>query len=79
MFAQLMLLGMIACFVANVAAYCECGYSTDISLGSVMTTTYVFTDVIESDFIHLKNVEIDTDWSIQNYNVSASAARGPYG
>jgi hypothetical protein len=78
MLAQLILLAMIACFVANVAAYCECGYSTDISLGSAIAP-HVFTDVIESDFFHLKNVEIDTDWSVQNYNVSAPAARGPYG
>jgi hypothetical protein len=76
--AHFMLLGIIASFVANAAAYCECGYSTEISVGSV-PNTYIFTDVIESDFFHIKNVEIDSDWSIQNYNISASAARGPYG
>ena len=59
-------------------AYCECGYTTQITVGSV-TTIYLFTDLIESDFLHIPDVKKDTDWSIQSYNVTASAARGPFG
>ncbi len=78
MFAQSILLGMIAFFTGNAVAFCECGYSTSITVGAV-TNTYIFTDVIESDFLHIKDVELDTDWSVQSYTVSASSARGPYG
>jgi len=42
-------------------------------------TSYVFTDVIESDFFHITDIHADTDWLIQGYNVTASAARGPFG
>ncbi|KAE8442007.1 hypothetical protein EG329_003943 [Mollisiaceae sp. DMI_Dod_QoI] len=73
------LLFMIAsCFVRNVATFCECGYATSVSVGGAVTS-YVFTDLIESDFLHVPNVAYDTDWSRQNYSVSAADARGPYG
>ncbi len=78
MLAQSILLGMIAFFTGNALAFCECGYSTSITAGPV-TNTYIFTDVIESDFIHIKDVELDTDWAVQSYLVSAASARGPYG
>jgi hypothetical protein len=77
MCVQSILLCMIV-FASNALAFCECGYSTSIAVGPV-TNTYIFTDVIESDFLHIKDVELDTDWSVQSYTVSASSARGPYG
>ncbi|PMD41414.1 glycoside hydrolase family 16 protein [Hyaloscypha variabilis F] len=48
-------------------------------IASFLDNSYVFTDLIETDAFHIKNIHDDTDWSIQNYNVSASSARGPYG
>lgn len=77
-FARFMLLGLIVSFSAPVVGFCECGYVAGITANSV-TNPYVFTDLIESDFMHVNNIKIDTDWSIQSYNVSATAARGPYG
>lgn len=40
---------------------------------------FLFTDVIESDFLHIKNVSLDTDWRRQNFSVTPEAGRGPYG
>ena len=48
-------------------------------IANFLDNSYVFTDLIETDAFHIKNIHDDTDWSIQNYNVSASSARGPYG
>ena len=78
MHAVRMLLGMIVFSAAPVEALCECGYSWTISTISG-STTYIGTDVIETDAIHDKSFLDDTDWKSQNYNISASAARGPYG
>jgi hypothetical protein len=78
MFAINIALGMIIFSVVPVVGFCECGYTTTISTG-VSTQLFTFTDVLELDALHLKDVEIDTDWSIQNYQVSAADARGPYG
>ncbi|KAL7626959.1 hypothetical protein AAE478_003734 [Parahypoxylon ruwenzoriense] len=64
-----------------VLADCECGYS--------ITTTsdnkqYIFTELFESDFIHLDMAdEIDDygkyGWASQDYQMSSEAARGLYG
>jgi hypothetical protein len=55
-------------------ADCQCGYSLAIN-----SSSYVFTDLLESDFPHLADVSLDTDWSRQGYNVSATVSRGQYG
>ncbi|KAA6408617.1 MAG: glycoside hydrolase family 16 [Lasallia pustulata] len=51
-------------------ADCECGYTVNATL---------YTDLLETDFLHLPNITRDTDWQPQNYTVSPAAARGPYG
>jgi len=51
---------------------------SSLALGS-LETDYLFTDLIETDAFHIGNFHEDTDWSIQNYAVSASSARGPFG
>ncbi|MCJ1305849.1 hypothetical protein MMC08_008666 [Hypocenomyce scalaris] len=51
-------------------ADCECGYTVSSAL---------YTDLLETDFLHLPNITLDTDWEPQNYTVSPAAARGPYG
>lgn len=71
-------LGMIMFLVVPADGFCECGYTSTISTG-LSSQQYTFTDVFEFDALHVKDVEQDTDWSIQNYNVSAANARGPYG
>ena len=54
----------------HARADCECGYTVNGTL---------YTDLLESDFLHLPNITLDTDWQPQNYTVSAADARGPYG
>lgn len=49
---------------------CVCGYTLDTTL---------CTDLLETDFLHLANITVDTDWQPQNYTVSPVDARGPYG
>lgn len=53
-----------------VRANCECGYTVNSTL---------YTDLIESDFLHLQNISNNTDWLRQEYQVAAEPARGPYG
>ena len=57
-------------FANLVRSDCECGYTVNSTL---------YTDLIESDFLHTQNITDDTDWQAQNYSVSADKARGPYG
>ena len=49
---------------------CECGYTVNSTL---------YTDLLETDFLHLPNITSDTDWQPQNYTVTPEIARGPYG
>ncbi|PBP27872.1 glycoside hydrolase, family 16 [Diplocarpon rosae] len=44
-----------------------------------VATPFVWTDLLETDFLHLDDISKDTDWSLQNYSVSAQADRGPFG
>ena len=55
---------------ASIIADCECGYTVNSTL---------YTDLIETDFLHLPNISADTDWQPQNYTTTSEAARGPYG
>lgn len=57
-------------FLPLVRASCECGYTVNSTL---------YTDLIETDFLHLQNITTDTDWDPQEYKVPADEARGPYG
>lgn len=53
-----------------VQASCECGYTLNTTL---------YTDILETDFLHLASITKDTDWQPQNYTVTPADARGPYG
>lgn len=55
-----------------VFADCECGYS-------INETSFPFTDLLESDFLHLRNITLDSDWIPQNYTVTSHDSRGMYG
>ncbi|KAI9718450.1 MAG: hypothetical protein M1812_004171 [Candelaria pacifica] len=59
-----------------VCADCECGYSVNATTSPHYN---VFTDLIESNFLHIDDIKADTDWQRQAYNVSAADSRGPYG
>ncbi|KAL8830070.1 MAG: hypothetical protein Q9191_001642 [Dirinaria sp. TL-2023a] len=61
---------LLARLVPTVRAFCECGYTVNSTL---------YTDLIETDFLHLKNITSDTDWQPQEYQVSPALARGPFG
>jgi hypothetical protein len=39
----------------------------------------VFTDLIEANWLHLKNASLDTDWQPQNFSVDPQDSHGPYG
>ncbi|CAD0106271.1 unnamed protein product [Aureobasidium uvarum] len=64
---------------------CECGYTVNATNGS--SPYALFTDLLETDFLHLYNLPDSIDipaseavgWAVQAYNVTLSAARGPYG
>ncbi|KAG9242154.1 glycoside hydrolase family 16 protein [Calycina marina] len=73
-----MTLLLVAFLFVTVLAECECGYSTVVN-GSVDTLSYVFTDVIEADFLHIRNISLDTDWRRQNFSFTPEQGRGPYG
>jgi hypothetical protein len=74
-----MLIFLIALLVAPSTADCECGYTAAIGASDMQTSNFLFTDIIESDFLHIKNVSLDTDWKRQNFTVTPEAGRGPYG
>jgi hypothetical protein len=65
-------------FLAAIAdAQCECGYSINLTSDPRYA---VFTDLMENDFLHTKTDNTtEAGWRVQEYNVSAEDARGPYG
>lgn len=65
---------LLSTLVKHVNADCECGYSFSIN-----GTSFVFTDLLESDFFHLANISLDTDWTRQGFNITPVVSRGPYG
>lgn len=71
---ELLAILCLSLLLDGAAADCECGYSSTVS-----SATYHFTDLLESDFLHLANISKDTDWQRQVFNVSSAAARGDYG
>ncbi|KAI2639635.1 glycoside hydrolase family 16 protein [Hypomontagnella submonticulosa] len=78
---SLRVLAHICAFINLVLADCECGYSITTNPEN---RRYVFTDILESDFIHLDITDgIQTygeyGWAPQAFNMSHEVARGPYG
>lgn len=58
-------------------AACECGYSVNSTTSDNFAS---FTDLMENDFLHtvVDNIT-EAGWRPQEYNITAKAARGPYG
>lgn len=87
----LLMLTAIVLLIQPSLADCECGYSATVSNKSSTTShsdtqqqqrkeeTFVFTDLIEVNFLNITEVSKDTDWVRQEFNRSASQARGTYG
>ncbi|TKA52635.1 hypothetical protein B0A49_12295 [Cryomyces minteri] len=59
-----------------VVAKCACGYSVNATSASAFS---VFTDLLETDFLHVYNLSGDIGWQRQEYNVTPQVARGTYG
>ncbi|THW93297.1 concanavalin A-like lectin/glucanase [Aureobasidium pullulans] len=65
--------------------HCECGYK--INATSSSSPFALFTDLLETDFLHLYNLPDSIDvpaseavgWAVQAYNISPLVARGPFG
>lgn len=67
-------------FSDTALADCECGYA----ITSDSSENLVFTDLLESDFVHLDVTDRSQGygrygWAAQAFNMSMQAARGPYG
>jgi hypothetical protein len=61
-------------FATTASAGCECGYSVN----GTESEYAIFTDAIETDFLHVKDSS-QHGWIPQDYNTSADQANGPYG
>lgn len=64
-------------FAAIVNARCECGYALTAETSS--DSVIAFTDLVESDFLHIRDIAVNTDWQRQNFTKTPEAGRGPYG
>lgn len=75
--AMIMLLFMISSFVVPVVfASCECGYMSQVD---ALEAQFTYTDLIESDFLHIRDISLDTDWRPQSFDKTPEVGRGPYG
>ncbi|KAJ0109544.1 glycoside hydrolase family 16 protein [Diaporthe amygdali] len=67
----------------HALADCECGYSTSVSnttdTQQQQQQSFVFTDLIEANFANVSDISKNTDWVRQEFNTSATQARGTYG
>ena len=71
---------LIGCLATLVKSLCECGYTTNINISDGVTNAFLFTDLLETDFVRgVSNIRSDTDWLVQAYNVSGAVDRGQYG
>ncbi|KAI1457078.1 glycoside hydrolase family 16 protein [Annulohypoxylon moriforme] len=78
---SLRLLASLSILSNLVLADCECGYSI---ITSSDNKRYLFTDILESDFVHLDITDGsqkygEYGWARQDFNMSSEVARGPYG
>jgi hypothetical protein len=83
----LLTLTSIVVLVQHALADCECGYSATVSINFTTSESQqqlgeervVFTDLIEANFANISDISQDTDWVRQEFNTSATMARGYYG
>ena len=70
----LLLVPISPLLLGSATADCECGYAAIVD-----RTRHVFTDLIESDFTHARDISDNTDWRRQGFNMSSERARGDFG
>ncbi|KAK4630891.1 hypothetical protein CLAFUW4_03849 [Fulvia fulva] len=58
---------------------CPCGYTINSTTTSPHHHHALFTQALESDFLHMHNLSTDHIWMPQACNVTPALARGPYG
>jgi len=64
--------------VTSSSPRCSCGYAVSSNAPNT-SSTIVYTQSLETDFLHLYNLKNNPCWQQQQYNVTAVAARGPQG
>lgn len=57
-------LSLVTDWRSTVQADCECGYTVN---STSLSNYEVFTDLIESNFLTIQNISLDTDWKVQRY------------
>ena len=62
--------------ISAAATTCPCGYTINSTSSEQHA---IFTEALESDFLHTTNLSTDNIWIPQAYNVTPAASRGPYG
>lgn len=75
-----MFIFLVACLhvlCCAAAASCSCGYLLTDAAGK--RSSWLFTDVMESDFTLRPPALQDMGWTPQRFNVSAKTGRGRYG
>lgn len=72
-----LLAATVALTTRAVVARCECGYA--LTPETSLETVAAFTDLVESDFLHIRDVAVNTDWQRQNFTKTPAIGRGPYG
>ncbi|KAL8999358.1 MAG: hypothetical protein Q9169_001784 [Polycauliona sp. 2 TL-2023] len=65
----IVLLSAVLLFASIAWADCECGYTVNGTL---------YTDLLETDFLHTKNIN-ESGWISQVYSIDSDIARGPFG
>ena len=55
---------------------CDCGYTTSNPWNN---ETWLFTELLETDFTKLDYIQQEPDWRSQSFHVSAETGRGEYG
>lgn len=70
-------MGRLLITLSTANAACECGYSVNKTTDQ---NYQLFTEMQENDFLHTDTDNLTSvGWHPQGYNISAKAARGPYG
>lgn len=69
------LLLVLLCMWDVSATDCKCGYEVP---GPNAGESWLFTEVIETDFTRLRSIASAEEWQRQEFNVSAEAGRGKY-
>lgn len=71
-------LGWLLVMLTGLAqASCGCGFS--VTNPANTTDTWMYTEMLETDFSTVQNMTENSDWVCQEYNVSAESGRGEYG